>query len=81
MSGSRKRSTFHCFVCKQDKQWNAIAKSGRNKRGWWFLCKECSASYKQAKNLESGRVLTDSGYEEMGWNGVPSERSLRARRK
>lgn len=86
MSG-RKRA-FRCFACREDVPRSQVKKSGPSKNGGrWYLCKECSASYKAAKALDqaaydaatSDRVLTDSGKIQMGWNGVPSERSLKRR--
>lgn len=81
-------SLFTCFACKEQYVRGSIAKSGKRKDGSvWYVCKECSAIYKAARQLDQAayeaantdRVLTDSGKIDMGWNGVPSEKSLKRR--
>ncbi len=55
---------------------------------YWFLCRECHAAFlneremdKQAYRAAQGDMrVGESDSEQMGWNGVPSERALKARR-
>lgn len=56
-------------------------------RGQWVRCPSCVTLYSQTKKeqresalLADGKaVRTNAGTVELGWNGVPSERSLRRR--
>lgn len=86
--GSPKR--FRCFACGGDFPRRNIARSGTRKdKTYWHLCRTCHAEYRAAKRAEanayqasqSDRVLTESGYIETGWNGVPSDKSLGRRRQ
>lgn len=82
--------TYYCFSCKQVYPRARIAKSGvRSNGSKWFVCRECHSSWRTAKQMDqeayekgqSDRVMTDEGFVSMGWNGVPSERSLRRRKR
>lgn len=72
-SRSRKKLGHgRCFSCNDVK--TNIVKRGRTKKGKaWALCGDCSRAYRD------NQTAKQSLENEMGWNGIPSEKSLKAR--
>jgi transcription elongation factor Elf1 len=88
-SRSKRKQFFYCFACKHSHPISDLARKGRRASGaTWALCKECSDAYKREREMDreayhaaEGDILTgENEYTKMGWNGVPSDRSLRKRR-
>ena len=70
-----------CFKCKAP---FVKGKQGKRKNGSrWYLCAKCCAENAVAreahKTLDNGWLEASGQSVKMGWNGVPSERSLRRR--
>jgi len=70
--------TFRCFACKRILPASERVRSGRTQHGRaWHLCADCHASWHGERGfIRSG----EDGWVKMGWNGTPSERSLKRRR-
>ena len=84
----KQKRFFYCFACKRSHSVAQLAKRGKRKNGSnWALCQECSNAYRAERELDTQalRAAEDDirtgghGFTEMGWNGVPSETSLRRR--
>ena len=49
----------------------------------WVRCDQCVSAWKAEREIDrewlGKSVATDAGRVELGWNGVPSDRSLRRR--
>jgi hypothetical protein len=86
---SKQKHYFYCFACKHSHPISELAKKGKRASGsTWALCKLCSDTYREERMLDQRAyqaaqndwVRTDrEGATEMGWNGVPSDRTLRRR--
>jgi hypothetical protein len=91
---NKPKKLYLCFSCKQQKAANQIARHGthrkkdaQGKRAFWHLCRECHGTYKQEREMDKQAYraaqgdmrVGEKGSEQMGWNGVPSDRSLRRR--
>ena len=84
-------TTYKCFGCDKNRKRNQIAKSGTRKNGSrWHLCRTCSRAYAQEREMDAQAFAAaegdavrvgEAGSVAMGWNGVPSDRSLRGRKR
>lgn len=89
----KKHKAVECFACKGQFSQRQIARRGTRRFGgrlsYWFLCRECHTAFlneremdKQAYRAAQGDMrVGERDSESMGWNGVPSERSLKARKR
>lgn len=73
---------MRCFKCGEQKTRQQIWKGGKRKNGSrWFLCKECRRVELEMRKLDNAaaRAADDDWTSEQGWNGIPSDASIRRR--
>jgi hypothetical protein len=69
----------NCFKCRTPIEGRS-AKTGLRRNGSrWHLCEECSLAFRAERLLDQEAARRADLDTEMGWNGTPSEASLRRR--